>query len=112
MENKESIITKTYYVMLYALPVLEKYPRSQKYLLADRIETYLLDLLENFLEAYYSRKDKKEILYKVNIQLEKLRYLIRLSYDLKIINVAKYEKFCEKINEIGKMNGGWIKSLK
>ena len=86
MSTKENIIIKTYETILYILPILEKYPRSQKFLLADRIENNLLDTLESFLEAYYSKKkDKLKELERINIQLEKIRYLIRLSFDLKFI---------------------------
>jgi len=112
MEARETIITKTYATILYALAVLEKYPRSQKFLLADRIETMLLNILEKLLEAYYSGKEVKLVLLEsINIDLEKLRYLFRLSYDIKCINIEKYDKLTEMINEIGKISGGWRKSL-
>lgn len=42
--------------------------------------------------------------------MEKLRYLIRLSKDLKAFNVKKYAYISNEINELGKMVGGWIKS--
>ena len=113
MSEKENILTKTYDLLLYLIPQLEKYPRSQKFLLGDRIETSLLDILENFIEAYYTeRKFKLDILTKENIKLEKFRYLIRLSYNLKLISVKRYEFISQKINDIGIALGSWIKSLK
>ena len=113
MEKKETIITKTYDMLLYVIPILEKYPRTHKFILADRIENTLLNILDRLLEAYFSQTgDKNALLKNVNIELEKLRYLIRLSYDLRCINIDKYEKITFKINEVGKMSGGWRKSLK
>ena len=113
MEKKETIITKTYDMLLYVIPILEKYPRTHKFILADRIENTLLNILDRLLEAYFSQTgDKNDLLKNVNIELEKLRYLIRLSYDLRCINIDKYEKITFKINEVGKMSGGWRKSLK
>jgi four helix bundle protein len=113
MEKKETIISKTYDMLLYVIPVLEKYPRNQKFILADRIENALLNILDKFLEAYfYDKADKGKLLEYINVELEKLRYLIRLSYDLRCINIDKYEKITFRINEVGKMSGGWRKSLK
>jgi hypothetical protein len=41
--------------------------------------------------------------------LDKLRIVIRLTKDLKFISIRQYQFAAEKINEIGKMLGGWIK---
>lgn len=38
------------------VPKLEKFPRSQKFLLADRIENLMLDILDLLIDAAYSRK--------------------------------------------------------
>lgn len=101
-------LTKIYDLLLWIIPVLEKFPRSQKFLLADRIEINLLDIQDLVLQAVYSR-NKVEILTKVNLKLEQLRYLIRLCMDLQYFSIKKYQYISEKINEIGKEIGGWIK---
>jgi len=41
--------------------------------------------------------------------LDKLRILIRLSKDLHFISIRQYEFVANKVNEIGKMLGGWMK---
>jgi len=43
--------------------------------------------------------------------LDKLRILIRLSKDFKFISIRQYEFVSGEINEVGKMLGGWIKSV-
>ncbi len=110
MSQKEDIITKTYDLLLYLIPQLAKFPRDQKFLLGDRIETLMLDFLEDMIVAYYSR-EKLLLLDKGNLKLERLRYLIRLCNDLKFLNDRRYGLISEKINEIGRMVGGWRKSL-
>jgi len=108
----ETIITKAYDFLLYLIPQLSKYPRNQKFILADRIQILSMDILDSFLEAYYTSGPRKmEILVNTNVKLEKLRYLIRLSHDLQLINTHRYEVISSKINEIGKMLGGWRNSL-
>jgi len=110
MADKENVITKTYDLLLYMIPQLAKFPRDQKFLLADRIENRMLDFLEAMIEAYYSKK-KLDILEKSNLKLESLRYLIRLSFDLHFINSRRYAYVTGHVDEIGRMLGGWKKSI-
>ena len=110
--SKGTILQKVYALLKDTVPVLNKFPRSQKFTLADRIQNQLSDLLELYIEAYYyTAPDKKPLLIKANISLEKLRHYFRLCYDLGLYGSNKYEEFALKLNEIGKMTGGWIKSL-
>lgn len=99
-----------YDFLLYLIPQLSKYPRDQKFLLGDRIETLALDILDDFIVAYYS-KQKIERLRDANLKLERLRYLIRLSHDLKLISNKRYGVISNKINEIGGTAGNWIKAI-
>jgi hypothetical protein len=113
MAYSDSILTLTYDFLLYLIPELSKFPRDQKFLLADRIQNLTHDILDDFITAYYSKAsdDKIERLRKANIKLERLRYSIRLSHDLKLISNEKYGVISRKINEIGGTLGNWIKSL-
>ena len=98
--------------MLYMVPQIEKIPRSHKFLIGDRIETSIMDILDQLIRAYYSRKSSKiEQLSEVNIRLEQLRFLIRLTHDLEFLSHRTYGIMSEKLNEIGKMCGGWLKTL-
>ncbi|MCB0567737.1 MAG: diversity-generating retroelement protein Avd [Phaeodactylibacter sp.] len=112
MEQENTILVQTYEFLKMMTGVLSHFPHAQKSLLADRIQNLVSDVLELFIEAYYSsRGNKRDKLQEVNIKLEKLRYYIRLCYELGYYNSTKYGAIMEKIQEIGKMNGGWIKSL-
>jgi len=51
MSKEVDAITKLYDYTLWLIPKLGKFPRSQKYLLADRIENLLLDILDLLIEA-------------------------------------------------------------
>ena len=55
MPKEVDAITKLYDFLLWIIPKLEKFPRSQKFLIADRIETVLLDVLDLLIEASYSK---------------------------------------------------------
>ena len=45
-----------YRFMLRLVPALERLPRSQKFLLGDRIEGTALEVLESLIEATYTRQ--------------------------------------------------------
>jgi len=104
-------LTKIYDLLLWIIPQLEKFPKSQKYLLGDRIETLILDIMELIIEAVYT-KNKTSFLKDANLKIEKLRYLIRLTMDLKYLSIKKYEYVSKCLNEIGSEIGGWLKYQK
>ena len=45
-----------YQFIRWLVPALERFPRSQKFLLGDRIEGTALDVLECLIEATYTRQ--------------------------------------------------------
>lgn len=110
---KENIIEEFYGFIKYLLPIVEKFPRSQKFILGDRISNKVLDIHEMYIEAYYSSKEvKKGVLVKINIMLEQLRYLVRLSFNWHYINHKRYEYIMGLLLELGKKTGAWINSIK
>ena len=48
-------LEKAYQFMLWLTPTVEKFPRSQKFLLGDRIQGAALDIIEGLVEATYTR---------------------------------------------------------
>ncbi len=103
------VVSKTYELTLWFLPKLAKFPRDQRFLLGDRIEMFLLDILEGLIDATYT-KEKIKALKKVNLKLEKLRFMVRMANDMHYINIGSYEFASRGINEVGKMVGGWLKA--
>ncbi|QQS28605.1 MAG: diversity-generating retroelement protein Avd [Sphingobacteriales bacterium] len=111
--NKETIVLKVYDLLKYVVPILNRLPRSQKFVFADRIQNQLSDLLEMMIDAYYAAGNNKlPILHRINLQLEKTRYFVRLGHDLGLFSSGIYRELSKRLLEIGRMNGGWIKSLK
>ena len=47
----------------------------------------------------------------VDVELEKIRKYVRLSFNLRYIPQKKYQVWSEKLDEIGKMLGGWLKTV-
>ncbi|MHB8154801.1 MAG: diversity-generating retroelement protein Avd, partial [Candidatus Omnitrophota bacterium] len=109
MKTIAPVVEKHYQLILWMLPKIANFPKDQRFLLADRIEGILLDILELLIEAVYS-KNKREILIKVNLKLDFLRFMMRITKDMKYINLKSYDFFCQSTLEIGRMVGGWLKS--
>ena len=70
-----------------------------------------MDILEGVIEARYS-KNKKEMLRRIDLSLEKLRLLLRMCHDMQYLDHKGYEYAARNINEAGKMVGGWRKHQK
>jgi len=108
MKKITPVVEKHYQLILWMLPKIANFPKDQRFLLADRIERILLDILEMLIEAVYS-KNKREILIKVNLKLDLLRFMMRIAKDMKYVNINAYDFFCQSSIEIGKMVGGWMR---
>ncbi len=112
MSNQPIVILKTRNFIKTLIPAVDNFQRRQRFILGARIENQALDLLDLLLEAYYGAiKAKKSKLYAANMAIEKLRHLLRLAYELKYLSGRKFDQFIEALLEIGRMVGGWIKSL-
>lgn len=95
--------------LAWLVPTIEKFPRSQKFTLGDRIETTALDVLEALIEATYTR-DRRAHLVRANLGLEKLRVLFRLATELRYLDLARYEHAARALDDIGRLVGGWAKA--
>ena len=103
------VVEKHYQMILWLLPKIANFPKDQRYLLADRIENLVLDILELLIKAVY-QKEKRPLLIEVNVKLDVLRFMVRIAKDMKYINIKAYDFFCRSAIEVGKMTGGWLKA--
>lgn len=87
----------------------EKFPKKVRFTFSNRINNLALDIVESLVEARYSRS-KFLPLKQTNLNLEKLRILFRIAYESKIVPYETYEHGVKKLNEVGRMLGGWMKS--
>lgn len=106
-----SIIQRTYDLIKWYVPILNRLPRDHKFFLGDRIITRLYDLLEKLIQARYS-KEKSTILEPLNSSLDILRHQTRLLLDFELVKAERYEYASKLINEVGIELGGWIKQQK
>ncbi|MCB1211193.1 MAG: four helix bundle protein, partial [Verrucomicrobiales bacterium] len=81
--------------------------------LTDRILSLTLDAVERALEAAYTPAGpaKKISLQGLNLILEKLRFLWRVVHARRFLSNQQHTFVCLKLDEIGRMVGGWLRSL-
>ena len=77
-----------YRFILWLVPAVARFPRSQKFLLGDRIQGLALDVLEALIEATYTRQ-RDRLLARANLGIEKLRFLFRLAWDLQYLDARR-----------------------
>lgn len=95
-------------VLDWTLSRADGFPKTARFTLANRLSALSIDVIEAIIEAIYT-SERKEILKRLNLYIEKLRVLFRLSFQRKYINKRQYEFISEELNECGRMVGGWIR---
>ena len=72
----------TYEFIKWVHTLLNKFPKSEKYTMAQKIENTSLEFLECIIQSN-NDFDKKQSLQKAIIELDKLRIFFRLSKDFR-----------------------------
>ena len=104
-----SLLKESYLLWLNITPHIAK---TSRYTIGQRIENKFLDLLEFSYTAYFTEKDKKvEKISECILILDTLKYLISVTWEGKIISNSQYEQVAIKLDETGRMLGGWKNNL-
>ena len=59
-------------------------------------------------EATYT-KERTQHLRRANLGIEKLRFLLRLAADLRLLDRRRYEHAARTLDDTGRLIGGWMK---
>ena len=90
-----------------------KIPKRDKFGIYLKIENLCLEVIDLQLTASLEvRSNKLPILNLVRIKIEVLKRLIRITYELKVVEQKRYINLESDLQEISKMTNGWIKYLK
>ena len=108
MADDLPVFTKWMELVEWLLPTTEKFPKKVRFSLSQRIDNLALDVVEDLVEARYSRR-KEEVLARANLRLEKLRVLLRVSYQQKHLPSRQYEHAMKALYNVGQMIGGWLR---
>jgi hypothetical protein len=88
----------------------EKFPKRVRFTFTTRIDNLALDVFERIVEARYTR-ERAAILARINLDLEKLRLLLRLVHEQRVLDARAFSYACREIDAAGRMVGGWLRHV-
>lgn len=99
-------VLECHILLAWIIPQIDRMPRQRRFTLGERLETLLLQVLENLIEAAYSRAAAKQ-LQRANLKLDVARHIWRLAEQLEAIPRKQYASGSEKMVGLGRQIGGW-----
>ncbi len=130
--TESPIFARSYDLLRWLIPLTIKFPRQQRFVLAEATQQCALRLHERLIEASHAASATRRsqparensglaeepphsnpltALTQADIELDKLRHYLRLCHDLDLILIGQYEHGATQLAEIGRLLGGWRKSL-
>ena len=103
------VIDDCHELLKWLIPLLDQFPRTRRFTLGERLESGLLAVLEECVDAAYS-KHKRSQLNSANRRLSSVRHLWRLAYELRVIPRNRYFHGSQRLVDIGTQIGAWQKS--
>jgi four helix bundle protein len=112
MADEMVIFIRTYDFLTWLLPLTEDFPKNQRFVVTSRLQNSALDFQELIIEANARRgKWKAEKLRAADAELLKVRLYLRLCEKWEWIKPGQYKHAAEMVAELGRLLGGWIKSV-
>lgn len=91
-------------------PVVESFPRSERFALCTQIKNSVFTLLRQTIRLQKSR-EKLRNLFELDLELEMLRFLVRYAHRRRYLSVKRYELTAQRLSEIGKIVGGLFRAF-
>jgi len=104
------IFAKAYELLKYIHPTINRFPKSEKFTLGQKLENSALAFIEQVITANFE-KDKSAAFRRADIELEKLRVFTRLAHEYNFIGMKQYETISASSAELGKLLGGWKRTF-
>ena len=109
-EEKFKVINFIRELVIYIDKYLDNFPKKDIEI-KNRIRNISYDLLELAYKANITKENKIEYINDIIAKIKVLDFLLNLCYDKEIINMKRYTKFGEKLDDILKYSIGWQKSI-
>jgi hypothetical protein len=92
------------------LDATQNFPKAVRFSFVQRIDNLTLDITQTFVLAQYAKTSAQpEHLHALNVQLAKLRLLLRISCDRKYLSVGLLADVIDAIEGIGFQLHSWLK---
>lgn len=92
---------------------LPHFPKTSRYSLGVKIDRYFVKIIELTLSAsHLGGKPKLAYVKKASQKLDLLKVFLKISWEIRALDNKKYATLSTKLDEIGRMIGGWIRQIK
>lgn len=90
----------------------DHFPKKSRYTLGEKIDSRFIQVLEFlFIASYQSVGEKLPTIERALTGIDMLKFLLRICWDLRILDDKKYTAISEGLHEAGRQVGGWRKGL-
>ncbi|MDO8590561.1 MAG: four helix bundle protein [bacterium] len=88
------------------------FPKIERFGIGQKIELSFLGILElTFSASYLAPEYKIPMLGKAISKLDVVKFFTQIAWENKLIATEKYSELLSRLEEIGRMLGGWRKGL-
>lgn len=113
-QPRQSLPILQYLVSSYKLwhEILPHIAKDKRYALGGKIDEVLVETIESILTASFLLKDKKlPYIQRATAKLDLAKFFLQVLWEMKGLDTKKYSAISEKLNEVGRMLGGWLRQL-
>ena len=104
------VVEKAKSVYKHWLVLKRNLPRGEQFGIGAKIDRLFLEVLENLRYATFNKNDQKILLLsEALVKIDSTRFFIQLCWEAKLIANKHYLEIGLKIEELGRMVGGWRK---
>lgn len=115
VDAKVQLLTKAQDFYVGLVPVLRKFPRPERYTLAENIDEKFMKCVDLIYQATYQTEERAEALKALRRSLHLTTFLISSAHDLELITAGNkeksndlYKKLVSQLDEMGRMTSSWI----
>lgn len=110
MAEEMIILTRTFDLLAWLLPKMERFPRPYRANVSQRLAGAALDFQEALFDAQSARGSARRArLGDADAALNKLRLYLRLAHRWQWLSSGQYRHVSLLVTEVGRLLGGWIK---
>jgi hypothetical protein len=105
------ILTRTFDLLAWLGPRLEKFPKVYRQTVTPRLMNSAMDFQEALFDAMsQGGTTRQKHLRLADAHLNKLRLYLRLAHQWQWLNDGQYRHVSVMVAEIGRLLGGWMKA--
>ena len=97
----------------YSYNLLTKFPKSEKFAMVVQIKESMFTALKLILRAnkvYNKANVRLDLLNAIDAEVHVQKVLVRMAHQFRYISNSNYMEWTRRLDEIGRLLGGWIKT--